>query len=172
MPIVADEARTFGMEGMFRQMGIYSAMGQLYDPATPIRSCITAKTKKVRCWRKVYQNQALSLRGWLQRLRTVPIIVRSFLFTFITPFRFPEGWRSQLGSWRFAGRGFLIGATAGQRQWRRVAASGRAQPSISINHSNCVTYDPTYAYELAVIIQDGLRRTAQSRSRCITTSPQ
>ena len=123
VPIVADESRTFGMEGMFRQLGIYSPVGQLYKPST--------------------NDQPM-----------IPVYIFYSMFGF-----------QRIGDLAWAAgdmrsRGFLIGGTSG-----RTTLNGEGLQHED-GHSqlfaafipNCVAYDPTYGYELAVIVQDGLRR--------------
>ena len=84
VPIVPDEARTFGMEGMFRQLGIYSSVGQLYEPVDTGQRWFIEKTGTVRSWKRGLMKVAPSLRGWQPRPHTQPMRKRWFLSTFIT----------------------------------------------------------------------------------------
>jgi pyruvate dehydrogenase E1 component len=142
VPIVPDEARTFGMEGMFRQVGIYSSKGQLYTPQDADQLMYYREDKKGQILEEGI-NEAGAFCSWLasgtsysnHNIQTIPFYIFYSMFGF-----------QRIGDFIWAGgdqqsRGFLIGGTAGRTTL-----------------PNCVSYDPTYAYELAVIIQDGLRR--------------
>jgi pyruvate dehydrogenase E1 component len=161
VPIVPDEARTFGMEGMFRQVGIYSSMGQLYTPQDADQLMYYREDKKGQILEEGI-NEAGAFCSWLAAgtsytnhdIQTVPFYIYYSMFGF-----------QRIGDFIWAGgdlqsRGFLIGGTAG----RTTLAGEGLQHQDGHSHvsastvPNCVAYDPTYAYELAVIIQDGLRR--------------
>jgi pyruvate dehydrogenase E1 component len=161
VPIVPDEARTFGMEGMFRQLGIYSSVGQLYDPAD---------SNQVMFYREDQSGQMLeegiteagSFSAWLAAATSystnnyplIPFYIYYSMFGF-----------QRVGDlcW-LAGdaqaRGFLIGATAGRTTLNGEGLQHQDGHSLILASTipNCVSYDPTYSYELAVIIQDGMRR--------------
>ena len=161
VPIVPDEARTFGMEGMFRQVGIYSSKGQLYTPQDADQLMYYREDKKGQILEEGI-NEAGSFCSWLasgtsysnHNIQTIPFYIFYSMFGF-----------QRIGDFIWAGgdqqsRGFLIGATAGRTT---LAGEGlQHQDGHSLMNAstvpNCVSYDPTYAYELAVIIQDGLRR--------------
>jgi pyruvate dehydrogenase E1 component len=161
VPIVPDEARTFGMEGMFRQVGIYSSMGQLYTPQDADQLMYYREDKKGQILEEGI-NEAGAFCSWLASgtsysnhdIQTVPFYIYYSMFGF-----------QRIGDFIWAGgdlqsRGFLIGGTAGRTT---LAGEGlQHQDGHSLVSAstvpNCVSYDPTYAYELAVIIQDGLRR--------------
>jgi pyruvate dehydrogenase E1 component len=161
VPIVPDEARTFGMEGMFRQVGIYSSMGQLYTPQDADQLMYYREDKKGQILEEGI-NEAGAFCSWLASgtsysnhdIQTVPFYIYYSMFGF-----------QRIGDFIWAGgdlqsRGFLMGGTAGRTT---LAGEGlQHQDGHSLVHAstvpNCVSYDPTYAYELAVIIQDGLRR--------------
>ena len=161
VPIVPDEARTFGMEGMFRQIGIYSSMGQLYTPQDADQLMYYREDKKGQVLEEGI-NEAGSLCSWIaagtaysnHNLNMVPFYIFYSMFGF-----------QRVGDFAWAAgdmqaRGFLIGGTAG----RTTLAGEGLQHQDGHSHlaastiPNCVAYDPTFAYELAVIIQDGLRR--------------
>jgi pyruvate dehydrogenase E1 component len=161
VPIVPDEARTFGMEGMFRQLGIYSSVGQLYDPSD---------SNQVMFYREDQSGQMLeegitesgSFSAWLAAATSystnnyplIPFYIYYSMFGF-----------QRVGDlcW-LAGdsqaRGFLIGATAGRTTLNGEGLQHQDGHSLILASTipNCVSYDPTYSYELAVIIQDGMRR--------------
>ncbi len=161
VPIVPDEARTFGMEGMFRQVGIYSSKGQLYTPEDAEQLMFYREDKKGQILEEGI-NEAGAFCSWLASatsysnhdIQTVPFYIYYSMFGF-----------QRIGDFIWAGgdlqsRGFLIGGTAGRTT---LAGEGlQHQDGHSLVHAstvpNCISYDPTYAYELAVIIQDGLRR--------------
>jgi pyruvate dehydrogenase E1 component len=161
VPIVPDEARTFGMEGMFRQVGIYSSKGQLYTPQDADQLMYYREDKEGQILEEGI-NEAGAFCSWLASgtsysnhdVPTIPFYIYYSMFGF-----------QRIGDFIWAGgdlqsRGFLIGGTAGRTT---LAGEGlQHQDGHSLVSAstvpNCVSYDPTYAYELAVIIQDGLRR--------------
>ncbi len=163
VPIVPDEARTFGMEGMFRQVGIYSSKGQLYTPQDADQLMYYREDKQGQILEEGI-NEAGSFCSWLAAgtaysnhdVPMVPFYIYYSMFGF-----------QRIGDFIWAGgdlqsRGFLIGGTAGRTT---LAGEGlQHQDGHSLVQAstvpNCVAYDPTYAYELAVIIHDGLRRMA------------
>jgi len=161
VPIVPDEARTFGMEGLFRQIGIYSAVGQLYTPQDA-ETLMSYKEDKKGQMLEEGINEAGALCSWIaagtaytnHATNMVPFYIFYSMFGF-----------QRVGDFIWAAgdiqaRGFLLGGTAGRTT---LAGEGlQHQDGHSLVHAstvpNCVTYDPTYAYELAVIIHDGMRR--------------
>ena len=161
VPIVPDEARTFGMEGMFRQIGIYSSKGQLYTPQDSDQLMYYREDKKGQILEEGI-NEAGAFCSWLAAgtsysnhdLPTVPFYIYYSMFGF-----------QRIGDFIWAGgdqqsRGFLIGGTAGRTTLAGEGLQHQDGHSLVAASTipNCVSYDPTYAYELAVIIQDGLRR--------------
>jgi pyruvate dehydrogenase E1 component len=161
VPIVPDEARTFGMEGMFRQIGIYASKGQLYEPEDAGELMYYREDKKGQILEEGI-NEGGALCSWLaagtsysnHNEQMVPFYIYYSMFGF-----------QRIGDFIWAGgdlqsRGFLIGGTAGRTTLAGEGLQHQDGHSL-VNAStvpNCVSYDPTYAYELAVIIQDGLRR--------------
>jgi pyruvate dehydrogenase E1 component len=161
VPIVPDEARTFGMEGMFRQIGIYSSMGQLYTPQDADQLLYYREDKKGQILEEGI-NEGGALCSWIAAgtayanhgVAMVPFYIFYSMFGF-----------QRVGDFIWAGgdmqsRGFLIGGTAGRTT---LAGEGLQHQDghsqlVATTVPNCVSYDPTYAYELAVIVQDGLRR--------------
>jgi pyruvate dehydrogenase E1 component len=169
VPIVPDEARTFGMDSLFREFGIYASHGQRYKPvdanillyykeaqngqvleegiteAGSMASCMAAGT--------AYANYGVPM---------IPFFIYYSMFGF-----------QRVGDliWAFAdsrGKGFLMGGTAG-----RTTLSGEGlqhqdghSPIVAATVPTCVVYDPAYAYELAVIVQDGIRRMYQEGEDC------
>ncbi|MGB1401550.1 MAG: pyruvate dehydrogenase (acetyl-transferring), homodimeric type [Pseudohongiellaceae bacterium] len=161
VPIVPDEARTFGMEGMFRQMGIYSAMGQLYDPADSNQVMYYREDKKGQMLEEgISESGAFS--AWLAAATSYstnncPLIP---FYIYYSMFGFQRVGDLSWAAGDSQARGFLIGATAGRTTLNGEGLQHQDGHShlMASTIPNCVTYDPTYAYELAVIIQDGLRR--------------
>ncbi len=161
VPIVPDESRTFGMEGMFRQLGIWSHVGQLYTPQDADQLMFYKEDKHGQVLQEGI-NEAGGLCDWIAAgtsysTHGVPMIP---FYIFYSMFGF-----QRVGDliWAAADqrtRGFLLGGTAG-----RTTLNGEGlQHEDGHSHlwsaavPNCVSYDPTFSYELAVIIQDGLRR--------------
>ncbi len=161
VPIIPDEARTFGMEGMFRQIGIYSSKGQLYEPVDAGELMYYREDKKGQILEEGI-NEAGAFCSWAAAgtaysnhdVPMVPFYIYYSMFGF-----------QRIGDFIWAGadqqsRGFLIGGTAGRTTLAGEGLQHQDGHSLVAASTvpNCVSYDPTYAYELAVIIQDGLRR--------------
>jgi pyruvate dehydrogenase E1 component len=161
VPIVPDEARTFGMEGLFRQIGIYSSVGQLYTPQDAETLMSYREDKKGQMIEEGI-NEAGGLASWIAAgtaysnhgVSMVPFYIYYSMFGF-----------QRVGDFIWAAgdiqaRGFLLGATAGRTT---LAGEGLQHQDghsqlVATTVPNCVAYDPTYAYELAVIVHDGMRR--------------
>ncbi|MEI6895778.1 MAG: pyruvate dehydrogenase (acetyl-transferring), homodimeric type [Colwellia sp.] len=161
VPIIPDEARTFGMEGLFRQVGIYAHEGQKYIPQDADQVAYYREDKKGQVLQEGI-NELGAMASWIAsgtsystcNATTIPFYVYYSMFGF-----------QRVGDLAWAAgdsqaRGFLLGATAG-----RTTLNGEGlQHQDGHSHvqanliPNCVTYDPTYGYEIAVIVQDGLRR--------------
>jgi len=161
VPIVPDESRTFGMEGMFRQLGIWSQVGQLYTPQDADQLMFYKEDKHGQVLQEGI-NEAGGLCDWIAAgtsysTHNVPMIP---FFIYYSMFGF-----QRIGDliWAAADqrtRGFLMGGTAGRTTLNGEGLQHEDGHShlFSATVPNCISYDPTYAYELAVIIQDGLRR--------------
>ena len=161
VPIVPDEARTFGMEGMFRQLGIYSSVGQLYEPTDTGQVMYYRETKDGQVMEEGI-NEGGAFAAWLAAATSYtnndcPLVP---FYVFYSMFGFQRVGDLCWAAGDLQARGFLIGATSG-----RTTLNGEGlQHQDGHSHilagtvPNCVTYDPTYAYELAVIIQHGLKR--------------
>jgi pyruvate dehydrogenase E1 component len=166
VPIVPDEARTFGMEGMFRQIGIYSSVGQLYTPQDADQLMFYREDKQGQILEEGI-NEAGSLCSWIAAataysnhgVSMIPFYIYYSMFGF-----------QRVGDFIWAAgdsqaRGFLVGGTAGRTT---LAGEGLQHQDghsqlVATTVPNCVAYDPAYAYELAVIVQDGLRRMYQEQ---------
>jgi pyruvate dehydrogenase E1 component len=161
VPIVADESRTFGMEGLFRQLGIYSSVGQLYHPQDAEQLMWYREDRQGQILQEGI-NEAGAISSWIAAgtsysTHNVPMIP---FYIFYSMFGF-----QRVGDLAWAAadsrtRGFLLGGTSGRTTLNGEGLQhedGHSQVFASFI-PNCVSYDPTYGYEVAVIIQDGLRR--------------
>jgi len=161
VPIVPDEARTFGMEGMFRQLGIYSNVGQLYEPEDHAQLMYYREDVKGQILEEGI-NEAGAMSAWIACATSYSIhnqpLVPFYLFYSMFGFQ-------RIGDLAWAAgdsraRGFLVGATSGRTTLNGEGLQHEDGHShvLSATVPNCVSYDPTYSYEVAVIVQDGLRR--------------
>ena len=160
VPIVPDEARTFGMEGMFRQLGIYSSVGQLYTPQDSEQVMYYREDKKGQILQEGI-NEAGAMSSWIAAATSysnhgvsmIPFYIYYSMFGF-----------QRIGDLAWAAgdmqaRGFLLGGTAG----RTTLAGEGLQHQDGHSHlvantiPNCRAYDPTFAYELVVIMQQGMK---------------
>ena len=166
VPIVPDEARTFGMEGMFRQLGIYSSVGQLYEPQDSDQVMFYKEQKDGQILEEGI-NEAGSFSSWIAAatsyshsdIQTIPFYIFYSMFGF-----------QRIGDLAWAAgdsrcRGFLLGATAGRTTLNGEGLQHEDGHShlLASTIPNCVAYDPCFAYELAVIIQNGLERMIQNQ---------
>lgn len=166
VPIVPDECRTFGMEGLFRQIGIYSPDGQLYTPVDHEQVMYYREAKDGQMLQEGL-NEAGAFCSWMaaatsyssNKLVMIPFYIYYSMFGF-----------QRIGDLAWAAgdmqaRGFLLGGTAG----RTTLAGEGLQHQDGHSHinastiPNCLAYDPTFAYELAVIIQNGLYRMYEKK---------
>ena len=161
VPIVPDEARTFGMEGMFRQLGIYSSEGQKYTPVDKDQVMYYREDKAGQVLEEGI-NEAGAFSSWIAAATAYSTTGVNMIPFYIFYSMFGLQRIGDL-AWAAAdqrARGFLLGATAGRTTLNGEGLQhedGHSQILASVI-PNCVSYDPTYGYELAVIIQDGLRR--------------
>lgn len=161
IPIVPDESRTFGMEGLFRQIGIHSYLGQLYTPQDAGQLSYYKETKDGQILQEGI-NESGAISSWIAAgtaysnhgVTAIPFYIFYSMFGL-----------QRVGDLAWAAgdartRGFMLGATSG----RTTLMGEGLQHDDGHSHvlssviPNCISYDPTFAYELAVIIQDGLRR--------------
>ncbi|MEX0963655.1 MAG: pyruvate dehydrogenase (acetyl-transferring), homodimeric type [Pseudohongiellaceae bacterium] len=161
VPIVPDEARTFGMEGMFRQMGIYSAVGQLYDPEDSNQVMYYREDKEGQMLEEgITESGAFS--AWLAAATSYSVSNYPLIpfYIYYSMFGFQRVGDLCWAAGDSQARGFLIGATAGRTTLNGEGLQHQDGHShiLASTIPNCVSYDPAYAYELAVIVQDGLRR--------------
>ena len=161
VPIVPDESRTFGMEGMFRQLGIYSSVGQLYKPQDADQLMYYRESKDGQVLQEGI-NEGGAMSSWIvaatsYSTNNVPMIPFYIYYSMFGLQRVGDlAWLA--GDMR--ARGFLLGGTAG-----RTTLNGEGlQHEDGHSHilagtiPNCVSYDPTFAYEVVIIIRDGMRR--------------
>jgi pyruvate dehydrogenase E1 component len=161
VPIVPDEARTFGMEGLFRSIGIYSSSGQRYEPEDSGKVMWYREDTKGQILEEGI-NEAGSMAEWISAataysnygVNMVPFYIYYSMFGF-----------QRVGDlWWLAGdiqaKGFLIGGTAGRTTLNGEGLQHQDGHNLLMANSipNCVSYDPTYAYEMAVIVHDGMKR--------------
>ncbi len=161
VPIVPDEARTFGMEGLFRQIGIYSAKGQLYDPVDAGQVMFYREDVKGQLLEEGI-NEAGSMSSWLSAATSYSVHDYPLIpfYIYYSMFGFQRVGDLCWAAGDLQARGFLIGATAGRTTLNGEGLQHQDGHSHIFAYTipNCISYDPTYSYELAVIIQDGIRR--------------
>jgi pyruvate dehydrogenase E1 component len=168
VPIVPDEARTFGMEGLFRQFGIYSSVGQLYSPQDSEQLSFYKESQQGQILEEGI-NEGGAFCSWLSAatayanhdVATIPFYIFYSMFGF-----------QRIGDFIWAAgdmqaQGFLIGGTAGRTTLAGEGLQHQDGHSLIVAPTipNCIAYDPAYGYELAVIIQDGMRRMYQEQER-------
>ena len=166
VPIVPDEARTFGMEGMFRQLGIYSSVGQLYEPQDNDQVMFYKESKDGQILEEGI-NEAGAFSSWLAAATSYSVSGTQMIpfYIFYSMFGFQRIGDLAWAAGDSRARGFLLGATAGRTTLNGEGLQHEYGHShlMSATIPNCVSYDPTFAYELAVIMQEGLRRMVQNQ---------
>jgi len=160
VPIVPDEARTFGMEGMFRQLGIYTSVGQQYVPHDHEQIMYYKEDKKGVILEEGI-NEAGAMSAWLAlatsySTNSFPMIP---FYIFYSMFGFQRIGDLAWAAGDSQARGFLIGATAGRTTLNGEGLQHQDGHSLILANTipNCKSYDATYSYELAVIVQSGLK---------------
>ena len=161
VPIVPDESRTFGMEGLFRQLGIFSRVGQLYKPEDAGQLMFYREYQHGQILQEGI-NEAGAMSSWIAgatsySVHNLPMIP---FYIFYSMFGFQRVGDLAWAAGDSRSRGFLLGGTSGRTTLNGEGlqhADGHSQV-IAGTIPNCVAYDPTFAYEVAVIIHDGLRR--------------
>ena len=166
VPIIPDESRTFGMEGMFRQLGIYSPQGQLYEPEDADQLMFYRESKEGQVLQEGI-SEAGAMSSWIAAgtaysnhdMCVIPFFILYSMFGF-----------QRIGDLCWAAgdsraRGFILGGTAGRTTLAGEGLQHQDGHSLILAGTvpNCVSYDPAYGYELAVIIHDGLRRMYQQQ---------
>ena len=161
VPIVPDESRTFGMEGMFRQFGIFSQAGQLYQPEDASQLMYYREAPDGQMLQEGI-NEAGAMCSWIAAATAystsdAPMIP---FYIFYSMFGFQRVMDLAWAAGDSRARGFLLGGTSGRTTLNGEGLQHEDGHShvLSAVIPNCVSYDPTYSYEVAVIVQDGLRR--------------
>jgi len=161
VPIICDEARTFGMEGLFRQIGIYAPEGQLYEPVDSDQLMYYKEDRKGQVLQEGI-TEAGSMSSWIAAATSyasngLPMIP---FYAFYSMFGFQRIGDLAWAAGDMRARGFLIGGTSGRTTLNGEGLQHEDGHShvLASTIPNCVTYDPAFGYELAVILQDGLRR--------------
>jgi pyruvate dehydrogenase E1 component len=166
VPIVPDESRTFGMEGLFRQLGIYSQLGQLYEPEDSDQLMFYKEDKNGQILQEGI-NEAGAMCSWMAAATSyansnVPMIP---FYIFYSMFGMQRVGDLAWASGDLRARGFLLGGTAGRTTLNGEGLQHEDGHShiISSVIPNCVSYDPTFAYEVVTIVQDGLTRMVENQ---------
>ncbi len=166
VPIVPDEARTFGMEGMFRQLGIYSSAGQLYEPQDNDQVMFYKESKDGQILEEGI-NEAGAFSSWIAAATAYSVTGTQMIpfYIFYSMFGFQRIGDLAWAAGDSRARGFVLGATAGRTTLNGEGLQHEDGHShlMSATIPNCVSYDPTFGYELAVIIQEGMRRMVQNQ---------
>ena len=161
VPIVPDESRTFGMEGMFRQFGIFSQVGQLYKPEDADQLMFYKESKSGQVLEEGI-NEAGAMASWIAAATSYSASNQPMIpfYIYYSMFGFQRIGDLCWAAGDMRARGFLIGGTSGRTTLNGEGLQHEDGHShlMSATIPNCVSYDPTFGYELAVIIQDGLRR--------------
>jgi pyruvate dehydrogenase E1 component len=166
VPIVPDESRTFGMEGMFRQLGIYSSVGQLYKPQDADQLMYYREDKSGQVLQEGI-NEAGAMCSWIAAATSystnnVPMIP---FYIYYSMFGLQRVGDLAWAAGDMHARGFLLGGTAGRTTLNGEGLQHEDGHShvLASTIPNCVSYDPTFAYEVVVIIREGLRRMLEAQ---------
>jgi pyruvate dehydrogenase E1 component len=166
VPIVPDESRTFGMEGMFRQLGIWSSVGQLYRPQDADQLMYYKEDKSGQILQEGI-NEPGAMSSWIAAATSYSTHGLSMIpfYIFYSMFGFQRVGDLAWAAGDSRARGFLLGGTVGRTTLNGEGLQHEDGHShlLSSTVPNCVSYDPTFAYEVAVIIQDGLRRMVKDQ---------
>jgi len=161
VPIVPDESRTFGMEGMFRQLGIYSPKGQLYKPEDADQLMFYKESKTGQVLQEGI-NEAGGMADWIAAataysVHGVPMIP---FYIYYSMFGFQRVGDLAWAAGDSRARGFLVGGTAGRTTLNGEGLQHEDGHShvLASTIPNCISYDPSFSYEVAVIVHHGLQR--------------
>ncbi|GJM08474.1 MAG: pyruvate dehydrogenase E1 component [Lysobacteraceae bacterium] len=164
VPIVCDEARTFGMEGMFRQLGIYSSVGQQYEPVDSDQLMYYREDKKGQILQEGI-TEAGAFSSWLAAATSYSTNGVSMVpfYIFYSMFGFQRIGDLAWAAGDMRARGFLIGGTSGRTTLNGEGLQHEDGQSHLLSGAipNCISYDPTFAHEVAVIVREGLRRMVE-----------
>ena len=166
VPIVPDESRTFGMEGMFRQLGIYSAVGQLYTPQDADQLMYYREDQSGQVLQEGI-NEPGAMSSWIAASTSysnndLPMIP---FYIYYSMFGFQRVGDLAWAAGDLRARGFLLGGTAGRTTLNGEGLQHEDGHShiLASTIPNCVAYDPTFAYEVVVIVREGMRRMMQDQ---------
>ncbi|PTU76506.1 pyruvate dehydrogenase (acetyl-transferring), homodimeric type [Pseudomonas mangrovi] len=166
VPIIPDEARTFGMEGMFRQLGIYSSLGQLYEPVDKDQVMYYREDQKGQILEEGI-TEAGAMSSFIAAATAYSTHNQPMLpfYIFYSMFGFQRIGDLAWAAGDSRARGFLIGGTAGRTTLNGEGLQHEDGHShiLASTVPNCRSYDPTYGYELAVIVRDGMRRMLEEQ---------
>jgi pyruvate dehydrogenase E1 component len=161
VPILVDESRTFGMEGLFRQIGIFNQQGQLYEPVDKDQVMYYREDKAGQILQEGI-NEAGGMSSWIAAATSYSTNNRQMIpfYTFYSMFGMQRIGDLAWAAGDMRARGFLMGGTAGRTTLNGEGLQHEDGHShiMAATIPNCVPYDPTFGHELAVIVQDGLRR--------------
>jgi pyruvate dehydrogenase E1 component len=166
VPIVPDESLTFGMEGMFRQLGIYSSVGQLYKPQDADQLMFYKEDKRGQILQEGI-NEAGAMSSWIAAATAYSAhsVTMIPFYIFYSMFGFQRIGDLAWAAGDSRAKGFLLGGTAGRTTLNGEGLQHEDGHShlMAATIPNCITYDPTFAYELAVIVHDGMKRMYADR---------
>lgn len=161
VPIVPDESRTFGMEGMFRQLGIWSSVGQLYTPQDADTLMFYKEDKSGQILQEGI-NEAGAMSSWIAAATSYSTHGMAMIpvYIFYSMFGFQRVGDLAWAAGDMRSRGFLVGGTAGRTTLNGEGLQHEDGHShlLASTIPNCIAYDPTFAYEVAVIVHHGLKR--------------
>ncbi|RLV58638.1 pyruvate dehydrogenase (acetyl-transferring), homodimeric type [Parashewanella curva] len=161
VPIIPDEARTFGMEGLFRQVGIYAHEGQKYVPQDKDQVAYYREDKKGQVLQEGI-NELGAMSSWVSAATSYSVNDKPMIpfYIYYSMFGFQRIGDLAWAAGDMKARGFLVGGTSGRTTLNGEGLQHQDGHSHILANTipNCVTYDPTYGYEIAVIVQDGIRR--------------
>jgi len=166
VPIVPDESRTFGMEGMFRQFGIFSQVGQLYRPQDADQLSYYKEDKSGQMLQEGI-NEAGAMSSWIAAATSYSTsnVTMVPFYIYYSMFGFQRVMDLAWAAGDMRARGFLVGGTAGRTTLNGEGLQHEDGHShvLSATIPNCVSYDPTFSYEVAVIVQHGLMRMVEKQ---------
>ncbi|MED5296949.1 MAG: pyruvate dehydrogenase (acetyl-transferring), homodimeric type [Pseudomonadota bacterium] len=169
VPIIPDEARTFGMEGMFRQLGIYTSEGQKYEPVDKGQIMFYREDQKGQILEEGI-TEAGAMSAWIAAATSYSNNNTTLLpfYIYYSMFGFQRIGDLAWAAGDMQARGFLCGGTAGRTTLNGEGLQHQDGHSLlqAAMIPNCRTYDPTYAHEVAVIVQDGLKRMFADKENC------
>ncbi|HEY8023061.1 MAG TPA: pyruvate dehydrogenase (acetyl-transferring), homodimeric type [Burkholderiaceae bacterium] len=166
VPIMVDESRTFGMEGLFRQIGIFSQVGQLYEPVDKDQVMYYREDKAGQILQEGI-NEAGGMSSWIAAATSYSTNNRVMIpfYTYYSMFGLQRIGDLAWAAGDMRARGFLIGGTAGRTTLNGEGLQHEDGHShvLASTIPNCIPYDPTFAHEVAVIIHDGLKRMIEKQ---------